>query len=197
MFLGGIDYGSIILLMGIESSFIPFPSELIIPPAAYMAANGGLNIYLVVLSGVLGSVLGALFNYFLAFTLGRKIIYYLSSTKLAKVLFISPAKIQRAEDYFLTNGNISTFLGRLIAVVRQWISIPAGLAKMRLDKFILFTALGSALWCSILGALGYFFGANRELWHSYSRQFSWIGLGIFLVLVFIYIFRWQKNKKKF
>lgn len=179
-----LGYWGVGILMMIESSFLPFPSEIIIPPAAYLASTGEMNVYIVVLAGVVGSVLGALVNYFLAVSLGRFLIYKLAAHPFAKYLMISPEKIAKAEQYFLKNSSSATFIGRLIPVVRQFVSIPAGLSRMPLIPFVSLTALGSFIWVSILACLGYFLGANQELLHSYYRESTII----ISLLVFIYIF---------
>ncbi len=179
--------------MTIESSFIPFPSEIVIPPAAYLASQGQYNVYLVVLFGILGTLLGALINYFLALKLGRTIIYSLLETRIAKYLFLDQDKIKKSEDYFLKYGNISTFVGRLVPAVRQLISIPAGFSKMNLKSFIFYTSLGSGIWISILAILGYQLGANKEL---LSQYYSQIKTGLwFLGLVFI-VYLFIKIRKK-
>ena len=140
-----IGYLGITLLITIESSFIPFPSEIVIPPAAYLAQQGEMNIFLVILAGIIGSLLGALINYFLAYTLGRKVVYSLVNLKIFRFLLINKEKVVKAEEYFLKYGNFSTFMGRFIPAVRQLISIPAGFSKMNLKNFILYTSLGSGI----------------------------------------------------
>lgn len=188
-----LNYPSIIALMTIESSFIPFPSELVIPPAAYLAQQGVLNIYLVVTCGTLGSLIGALINYFLALTLGRAVIYRLANTKIAKLLLINERKIKYTEEYFLKYDKLATFIGRLVFEIRQLISIPAGLSKMNIWNFILYTTLGSFIWNIILAFLGYFFGANQEIFKTYYKEFSIGSIIIFAAIIFFII---HKNKKK-
>ena len=186
-----MGYWGIALLMTIESSFIPFPSEVIIPPAAYLAQQGEMNIYLVVVAGIAGSLLGALINYFLAFTLGRKIIYSLVNLKIFRFLLINKEKVVKSEKYFLKYGNFSTLIGRLIPAVRQLISIPAGFSKMSLKSFILYTFLGSGIWVSVLAALGYLFGSSQELLSQYYHYLSWslIALLIISIIGFVLIKR--------
>ena len=169
--------------MTIESSFAPFPSEIVVPPAAYLAQQGQFNIYLVILAGIIGSLLGALINYYLALTLGRKIIYSLANKKFARFLLISQEKLEKAEKYFLEYGNISTFIGRLIPAVRQLISIPAGFSKMKLKSFIIYTGLGSGIWVTILAVLGYVFGSNQEAFERYYSEISWFFLILALVVI--------------
>lgn len=180
-----LNYGTITLLMAIESSFIPLPSELVLPPAANMALKGQLDLSLIIVFSTIGCVIGALFNYVLSFYLGRKIIYALAETKWAKIFFVTPAKIEHAENYFLENGNSSTFIGRLIPGVRHLISIPAGLAKMNLKKFILFTALGSLIWNATLTIMSYFL---IDKWETYFKEFTWgiIILGVLFVAYLLY-----------
>jgi len=171
--IANIGYWGILALMTIESSFIPFPSEVVIPPAAYLAHQGQMNIYLVIIAGIIGSILGALINYYLALTLGRKVIYS----------FINNAKLDKAEKYFLEYGNSSTLIGRLIFGVRQLISIPAGFSKMKLSSFIFYTTLGSGIWVVILAILGYSFGSNQEVFEKYYGQISWF----FVILAVIFV----------
>jgi len=169
----GLGYSGIVILMAIESSFIPLPSEIIIPPAAYLASQGKMNLLLIVAAGILGSVLGAVINYLLSLSLGRLVIYKLADTKLARLFFITPVKIAAAEKYFLANARSATFLGRLIPVIRHLISIPAGFSRMPFGTFLFYTAAGAAIWVIILTALGYFIGANQALLSQYYREISW------------------------
>jgi len=135
---GQFGYGGIIFLMALESSIIPVPSELIIPPAAILASQGGLNLFLVIIFGVVGSVLGATISYFIAYYLGKVIIYRLADHRISKTIFISSAKIKKAEDFFLKYGSASVFFGRLLPIVRHLISLPAGFCKMNFGKFIFY-----------------------------------------------------------
>ncbi|MFA6513822.1 MAG: DedA family protein [Patescibacteria group bacterium] len=173
----GMGYLGVGLLMAIESSFIPMPSEIIVPPAAYLASQGRLDIWLVILAGVIGSVIGAIFNYVLAYYLGRPLIYKLAGHRIAKFFLVSPESVARAEKYFLDNSISATFIGRLVPVIRQLISLPAGFSKMPFLPFLFYTTLGSALWVSILAALGYFIGANQDLLLKYYQEISWVLLG--------------------
>ena len=194
-YMANINYGTITLLMAIESSFIPFPSEIIVPPAAWKAAQGELNIGLVFFFSTLGALIGAFFNYYVALFFGRKLIYKFADTRLANMLLINPLSIDKAEKYFLKHGKISTFIGRLIPAIRQLISIPAGLAKMKIRDFILFTALGAMVWNSILIALGYFLYTQKDLLHKYYTELSWTF--IFLGILFIgYLLYKALNYKK-
>jgi len=180
-----LNYGTITLLMAIESSFVPLPSELVIPPAAYLAVQGQLSLPWIIICSTVGCILGALFNYTLSFYLGRKIIYALAESKWARIFFVTPAKVEEAENYFRKNGNTSTFIGRLIPGIRHLISVPAGLSKMTLRSFIIYTALGSAIWNTILAVMSYFLIDN---WKVYFREITWgfvlIGVGFAIYLIY-------------
>ena len=154
--LDHLNYWTITLLMTIESSFIPFPSEVVVPPAAYKAATGELNIWLVVFFSTLGAVFGALINYYLALWLGKPIVYKFANSSFGHMCLINQEKVETAEKFFNKHGVIATFIGRLVTVVRQLISIPAGLAKMHIGKFIAYTALGAGIWNGVLAALGWY-----------------------------------------
>ena len=196
--LDHLNYWTITLLMTIESSFIPFPSEVVVPPAAYKAAVGdSMNVYLVVLCATLGADLGALINYFLAKGLGRPIVYKFANSRFGHMCLIDEAKVQHAEEYFDKHGALSTFIGRLIPAVRQLISIPAGLAKMKLGTFLLYTTLGAGIWNSILAAIGYYLstvpGIETEeqllakvTEYSHELSYIFIGIGAFVVGYLIY-----------
>jgi membrane protein DedA with SNARE-associated domain len=193
-----MNYVTVATLMTIESSFIPFPSEIVIPPAAYVACNddNDMNIILIVLFGTLGSLLGALINYFLSLWLGRPIIYKFADSKLGHLLLLSGEKVQKAESYFNDYGKVSTFIGRLIPAVRQLISIPAGLSRMKLPTFIAFTALGAGIWNAVLAALGYFAHGQQDLINKYSHELGYaILIIVCLVLAFVGI-RYIKNRTK-
>ncbi len=151
-----LNYWVITLLMAIESSFIPFPSEVVVPPAAYQAANGDKNIFLVVFFATLGALIGAAVNYALAYFLGRPIVYKFANSRFGHMCLIDQHKVEVAEKYFDDHGAVGTIVGRLVPAVRQLISIPAGLARMHFGKFLLYTAIGAGLWNSVLAALGYF-----------------------------------------
>ena len=175
-----MNYTNITILMTIESSFIPFPSEIVIPPAAYVASKpeSDLNIFLVVLFGTLGAIIGALINYYLALWLGRPIVYKFADSKLGHLLLLSSDKIKKAEDYFNDHGKVSTFIGRLVPGIRQLISIPAGLAKMNLGSFILYTTLGAGIWNCILAFIGYLAHGQADLINKYSHELSLVVLGL-------------------
>ncbi|MDO8897578.1 MAG: DedA family protein [Bacteroidales bacterium] len=195
-YFSNINYYTITLLMVIESSFIPFPSEIIVPPAAFKAASGELNIFLVVFFSTLGALIGALFNYYFALWIGRSAVYALSETRLARMLMIQPASIKKAEDYFISHGNSSTFIGRLIPAIRQLISIPAGLAKMPLKNFVVYTTSGALLWNIILAAIGYYF--PKELIDKYYHQINILMIiaGVFFLIYLLYLGFFSKPAKK-
>ncbi len=154
----GMGYPGIVVLMAVESSILPLPSELVMPPAGYLVAKGEMNFILAVACGVLGSILGALANYGLALWLGRA--FFL---RLGKYVLITERALDRSERYFAAHGEISTFLGRMLPVVRHLISIPAGVARMQLGRFVLFTGLGALVWCSILSGIGWFIGRREDV----------------------------------
>lgn len=202
--LDHLNYWTITLLMTIESSFIPFPSEVVVPPAAYKAAVGdSMNVYLMVLFATLGADLGALINYFLAKWLGRPIVYKFANSRFGHMCLIDEAKVQHAEEYFDKHGALSTFIGRLIPAVRQLISIPAGLAKMKLGTFLLYTTLGAGIWNSILAAIGYYLSTvpgietEEQLLAKvteYSHELSYIFIGIGAFVVGYLIYKGMKKK---
>lgn len=196
--LDHLNYWTITILMAIESSFIPFPSEVVIPPAAYKSAvNEDLNIYLVVLFATVGANIGALINYFLAKWLGRPIVYKFANSRFGHMCLIDEAKVQHAETYFDKHGALSTFVGRLIPAVRQLISIPAGLAQMKLSTFLLYTTLGAGIWNAILAFIGYQLsnvpGIESEeqliakvTEYSHEIGYAFIAIGVFIVGFLIY-----------
>ncbi|MGE0020864.1 MAG: DedA family protein [Draconibacterium sp.] len=177
-YMANMNYFTITLLMAIESSFIPFPSEIIIPPAAFKAANGELNIYLVVFFGSVGALIGALFNYYFAKYLGQALLLKFADTRIARMMLVDRAAVEKAEAYFRKNGNISTLIGRFIPGIRQLISLPAGLVSMNLKNFILFTVIGSTAWNIILAVLGYFFYSQKEKLELYYKEISYVMLAL-------------------
>lgn len=182
-------YLGIFLLMTVESSFIPFPSEIVLIPAGYLASKGDMNIGMIMFSGLVGSMAGAYINYYLALLLGRKIL-----RKYGKYFFINENAIEKMDSYFEKHGHISTFIGRLLPGIRQLISIPAGLARMNLAVFSIYTALGAGIWAFILVMLGYAIGENQELIDTYLKQITII---VFIALVLLgswYAYA-QKSKK--
>ncbi len=197
-----MNYLAVGALMTLESSFIPFPSEVVIPPAVYVAANpesaGGMKIWLVVVAGTLGALLGALINYFLSMWLGRPIVYAFAESKLGRLLRLSKEKVERAEVYFNDHGVMSTLVGRFIPVIRQLISIPAGLSKMNLGAFTLFTTLGALAWNCILALLGWlaYRAADPTVIEKYSRQLSVIIVALLAAVVLFFVVRYFIRKKK-
>ncbi len=209
-----LNYGTITLLMAIESSFIPFPSEVVVPPAAYVACDETsgstlymtdseiVNVLLVILFATLGAMIGALINYFLALFLGRPIIYWFADSKLGRLFLLNSEKIKKAEDYFVKHGNISTFVGRLVPGIRQLISIPAGLAKMKFAPFLLYTFLGAGIWNAILAVLGYIAHGQKDIIDEYSHILSYIllalvGIGILYFIIKAIVKKRRKAKTSF
>lgn len=210
--VNSIGYFGIFALMTIESSIIPFPSEIIMIPAGYLVFEGKMNIYLAILSGVLGSIFGALINYYIAIRFGRKFL-----DRYGKYFLISQKTIRKSEIFFQKHGSMSTFTGRLLPAIRQYISIPAGISRMNLAKFIIFTTLGAGIWVSILVIFGYYLGVSLEInlndlvgaffetqknviQNSIKYQFkilSYTIIGIVVIVGICYIyFQIKKNKNK-
>jgi membrane protein DedA with SNARE-associated domain len=191
--MANLNYFTIALLMAIESTFLPLPSEVVIPFAAYKAGQGDLNVFIVVLAGTLGALTGSMINYTLAYYLGRPIVYKFAGSRLGKMFLLSEEKVKHAEDYFIRNGKTSTFIGRLVPGIRHLISIPAGLAKMNLRDFILFTFIGAGMWNIILAIIGYYLYAVRE------QIFPYVGhilLAVGIIFVVYLIIKARKNGKK-
>ncbi|MBQ9546975.1 MAG: DedA family protein [Bacteroidales bacterium] len=197
-----MNYTAVGVLMTVESSFIPFPSEVVIPPAVYVASNpdsaSGMNIWVIILVGTLGAMLGAFINYFLSRWLGRPIIYAFVESKLGHALMLSGEKMERAEEYFNKHGNISTLIGRLVPVVRQLISIPAGLSKMNIGSFALYTFIGAATWNCILALLGYlaYQAADPTVIERYSHLLSIIILALVGVGCLYFVYRLIRKKRR-
>ena len=205
-FVENANYWFVFVFMVIESSFIPFPSEVVVPPAAYLActnagAGAGMNVFLVVLVATLGAMVGAFINYYLALWIGRPVVYAFADSRIGHALLINREKVQKAEDYFDRHGAISTFVGRLIPAIRQLISIPAGIARMNVGVFAIFTFLGALVWNSVLGALGFWLAetvspdALFEKVEEYNQYLTWIGYGIAVVCVIFILFNAFKPKK--
>lgn len=196
-YMDNINYGTITLLMAVESSFIPFPSEVVIPPAAYKASTeeNGMNIILVVIFGTIGALIGATINYVLALLIGRPIIYKFADSRLGRMLLLSKEKVVKAEEYFVKHGKTSTFIGRLVPAVRQLISIPAGIAKMNFGVFMLFTFLGASIWNTILALLGYIAKGQQDVIEKYSSELSYVLLGLGILFVAYLIYNGVKKQK--
>ncbi len=197
-----MNYWAVGGLMAVESSFVPFPSEVVIPPAVYVAANpegkSGMKIWFVVLFGTLGALLGALINYFLSRWLGRPIIYAFVDSKWGHMLQLSGEKMERAEKYFNEHGVVSTLVGRLIPVIRQLISIPAGLSKMNIWAFMLYTTLGALVWNCVLALLGWlaYQAADPSVIERYSSLLSYVIIGVFVVAVGYFAVRYLLKKRR-
>jgi membrane protein DedA with SNARE-associated domain len=189
--IGAMGYPGIFLLMAMESSIIPIPSEIVMPPAGYLAQAGQMNIWIAILCGTFGSLFGAYVNYFAARYLGRPLIL-----KYGRFVWISEEKFMRVETFFLKHGEISTFIGRLLPVVRHLISLPAGLANMNHLKFSLYTLLGAGIWVTILTWMGYFIGHNQELILHYSHQALYGVIAVSAALIAIYIKVQGKREKQ-
>lgn len=196
-----LGYPGIMLLMAIESSFVPFPSEVVLPPAGYLAAQGRMSATLAVLSGLAGSLIGALVNYYLAVRFGRPVLH-----RYSRYVLIKEASLDRAEAFFRRHGEISTFTARLLPVVRQLISVPAGFARMRMDRFVTYTAAGAGIWCVILTLIGWYVGRNADLitsvdavlWSEEVRRYSSLALLILLpilgVVLVAYVFFYRRRR---
>jgi len=186
--IGAMGYPGIFLLMAMESSVIPIPSEVIMPPAGYLAQQGEMNMALAILSGTAGSLVGAYANYFAAHFLGRPLLL-----KYGKYVFITEEKFAKVENFFLKHGEISTFIGRLLPVVRHLISLPAGLAGMNHLKFSLYTILGAGIWVTVLTFIGYFIGSNQDLIMKYSHHALGVVIVVSAIIVMVYIKLQRRN----
>ena len=201
-FVENAIYLFVFVFMVIESSFIPFPSEVVVPPAAYLACTkGDMNIVMVVVVATIGAIVGALINYYLAKWIGRPIVYRFANSKFGHAFLIDESKVQTAEQYFDKHGAISTFIGRLIPAVRQLISIPAGLARMNIWVFVSFTGLGAMSWNVILAALGWWLGTIVpldqlfETVEKYNSYLTYAGLAIAVICVMVIVWNVMKHKK--
>ncbi len=188
--IGDLGYPGIFLLMAMESSVIPVPSELVMPPAGYLAQQGKMSIWIAIFWGTAGSLVGAYANYFASHYLGRPLLL-----KYGKYVWITEEKFSKVEKYFLEHGEISTFIGRLLPVVRHLISLPAGIAGMNHFKFSLYTLMGAGIWVTILTYIGYFLGENQELIMKYSHQ-ALIGVVIVSIVIIYFYIRSHKKKKQ-
>lgn len=204
-FVDNANYLFVFLFMVIESSFVPFPSEVVVPPAAYLACThsgtgADMNIVVVVLIATLGAMVGAFINYYLALWVGRPVVYRFADSRFGHACLIDRTKVERAEAYFDKHGAISTFIGRLIPAIRQLISIPAGLSRMNVGTFALFTFLGALVWNAVLALLGYWLSTAVPIdmlfqkVEEYNRYLTWMGYGLALVCVLIIL--WNAFGKK-
>lgn len=191
--IGRMGYTGIISLMFLESSFFPFPSEVVMPPAGYLAWKGEMSLPLVLLSGIAGSLLGALFNYWIAVKLGRPFLL-----KYGKYFFVSPESINKADEFFSKHGHVSTLVGRLLPVIRQYISLPAGIARMPIKTFMLFTTIGAGAWVVVLTFAGYLLGEHQDLLKEYLHVITLgcIGLAVIIAGSYMMIIRHRKNKNQ-
>ena len=198
--LENLNYWTVTLLMAIESSFIPFPSEIVVPPAAYKAAaTGELNVWLVILFATLGALIGAFINYFLALWLGKPIVYKFANSRLGHMCLLDEQKVVKAEQFFIRHGVAATLVGRLVPAVRQLISIPAGLARMNIAKFALYTAIGAGAWNAVLAGLGWYLESvvpEEQLNETVTKYSHEIGYGIMAVVGLALGFIIYKGVKK-
>ena len=206
-FVENANYWFVFIFMVIESSFIPFPSEVIVPPAAYLAcrnvgAGADMNIWLVTIIATLGALTGAFINYYLALWIGRPVVYRFADSRLGHACLINREKVEKAEDYFDRHGAVSTFVGRLIPAIRQLISIPAGISKMNVGQFAIFTTLGALVWNAILAFLGWWLSISVspellfEKVEEYNKYLTWAGYALALVCLAYILWNAFKPKKK-
>lgn len=206
-FVENANYLFVFVFMVIESSFIPFPSEVVVPPAAYLActntgAGSDMNIIVVILVATLGALVGAYINYYLSLWIGRPVVYKFADSRIGHALMINREKVIKAENYFDKHGAVSTFIGRLIPAIRQLISIPAGIARMNIWVFSLFTFLGALVWNGVLGGLGYWLSLHVspdqlfEKVEEYNKYLTWCGYGIALICVLFILWNAFRPKKK-
>lgn len=187
--VGRWGYTGIFVLMAVESSFVPFPSEIVMPPAGYLASRGEMSLTGAIAAGTAGSIAGALLNYALAWWLGRPFL-----RRYGRFLFLPPHRLETVERFFVRHGEISTFTGRLVVGVRQYISFPAGLARMHLGRFVLFTALGAGLWVSVLAGIGWLVGRNEALLARYLQVATVTLLAACAVLVASYVWFLRRRR---
>ena len=192
--VGRLGYAGIVTLMFLESSFFPFPSEVVLPPAGYLAWKGEMSFPAVVLAGLAGSILGSLFNYWFALKFGRPFLL-----KYGRYFFVSKESLQKADDFFERHGHISTLVGRLLPVIRQYISLPAGIARMKLGTFVAYTSLGAGLWVVVLTAAGYALGEHQDLLERYLHLLTFSSIAAAVVLAVGYLLwhrRFSRDKKR-
>ena len=189
--IGRMGYTGIVSLMFLESSFFPFPSEVVMPPAGYLAWKGEMSLILVLLSGIAGSLLGALFNYWVAVKFGRPFLL-----RWGKYFFVSPESIEKADKFFSKHGHVSTLVGRLLPVIRQYISLPAGIAKMPLKIFALYTSIGAGVWVIVLTFAGYFLGEHQDVLKNYLHVITIACVGLACMIAGIYVLILRRRRKK-
>ena len=188
--IGRMGYTGIVSLMFLESSFFPFPSEVVMPPAGYLAWKGEMSLILVLLSGIAGSLLGALFNYWIAVKFGRPFLL-----RWGKYFFVSQESIDKADKFFLKHGHVSTLVGRLLPVIRQYISLPAGIARMPMNIFMLYTSIGAGAWVTVLTIAGYMLGEHQEMLKDYLHIITIGCILLACVIAGVYVLI-QKRRKK-
>lgn len=202
LLLDQLNYGWVFFLMLLESTVIPVPSELVVAPAAYNAASGDLNFWLVIVAATLGADVGATINYLAGYFLGRPVIYRFANSRWGKMCLLSQAKVEKSETYFNNHGAVATITGRLILGIRHLISIPAGLAKMTYWRFLLYTTIGAGLWNLILGGLGYWlhsFVRKEELKDtiaSYMAPITYTIIGAVILIILFFIVKHLLKRKK-
>lgn len=203
--LDNLNYWVVALFMAIESSFIPFPSEVVVPPAAWKAMdqNSGMSFILVIVFATIGADLGALINYYLAKWVGRPIIYRFADSRIGHMCLIDRQKVEVAEEYFRKHGAASTIFGRLVPAVRQLISIPAGLAGMHVGKFLLYTTIGAGVWNTVLAAIGWGiyeytdYKTTHDVYQQavqYSHEIGYVILALAVVVVAFIAYKGIKKK---
>lgn len=198
-FLDNLNYFYVTFLMTIESTVIPFPSEVVVAPAGYMAADGKMNIFLVIFFATLGADLGAAINYWVSYFVGRPIVYKFANSKFGHLCLINEEKVKRSEDYFDKHGNIATLIGRMLPVIRQLISVPAGLAKMNFGYFILYTTIGAGIWNCVLAGLGWYLHSlyNYEMFKEQLSLYNrYINLGVIAIFLLVVGFLSYKHYKR-
>ncbi len=191
--VGVLGYGGIVVLMALESSFVPFPSEVVVPPAGYLTVHGDMNIVLVILSGILGSLTGAAVNYAIAYRYGRRFLL-----KYGRYLFLPEERLNKMDEFFARHGEITTLVGRMIPVVRQYISFPAGLAKMNFARFLFYTGLGASVWVVILAFVGRAVGNNIDLVKEHLHTITLVSIPVMAAVIvgYIAVSRYFSGKKK-
>ena len=189
--IGRLGYTGIVALLFLESSFFPFPSEVVLPPAGYLVWKGEMALGAVIASGIAGSILGALFNYWFAIRFGRPFLL-----KYGKYFFVSAESLEKADVFFERHGHISTLVGRLLPVIRQYISLPAGVARMRLGTFTLFTSIGAGLWVVVLTSIGYLLGEHQELLGRYLHVLTFASVLCAILLAAGYLFWYRARTLK-
>lgn len=189
--VSSLGYLGIFVMMFLESSFFPFPSEVVMIPAGYLSYKGEMNLWFSIAAGIAGSIAGALFNYYLAVKLGRRLIL-----KYGHYVFFTKETLDKVESFFKTHGSFSTLSGRLVPVVRQYISLPAGLARMHVGLFTFYTGVGAGIWVSILALLGYYFGQNEALLKENLHLATLMVVALVILIGVIYVWLHQRKKRK-